>query len=471
MIMKLKKTIYLFVFIFSISIGVTFGQSQKILSIGDTLSKELQISLLENPQANFKLEEFRGKWLILDFWETYCIACIAAMPRLYELQKQFEEDLNIVMVTRTGAKEVNAFQEKSTIAKGTDFKFIINDMILNQLFPHRVLPHEVWVDPMGIVRAITSAEEVNEENIKLMLGANVTELSLKREDMAWSRERMSESNAESDILFRSVLKGYDPTAPQSGWLNRGASTIWEDSVRHHMIDHAYFSNYTPIRLFYTVYMLWKNHVAGNINPNRIALEIKDPLIEKQYANADLKIPFGTPKFPYMKWENEEDHKRDNLYSYDLSLPEFISDTVVYKYIFEDLNRYFPIKARIEKRHVPVLVMTVNNEYKDKRIVKSKGGKPNTWVNDEEIKIRNYPMSMFMEKLNKMYSKIIVDETKIKDNIDITINFKNSPFLDRRQGLVLNMLTFDEEIFKSELAKFGLDLKEEKRWVEMLVIYN
>ena len=34
-----------------------------------------------------KLSDFKGKLLILDFWATWCAPCVAAIPKLENLQK------------------------------------------------------------------------------------------------------------------------------------------------------------------------------------------------------------------------------------------------------------------------------------------------------------------------------------------------------------------------------------------------
>ena len=45
----------------------------------------------------YKLKDFQGKAVILDFWATYCKPCIEEIPHLKELQKKYgKENLEIV---------------------------------------------------------------------------------------------------------------------------------------------------------------------------------------------------------------------------------------------------------------------------------------------------------------------------------------------------------------------------------------
>src|SRR5882757_4034438 len=44
------------------------------------------------------LQDFHGKWLVLDFWNRYCGACVASFPKISALQKEFGEKVQFMMV-------------------------------------------------------------------------------------------------------------------------------------------------------------------------------------------------------------------------------------------------------------------------------------------------------------------------------------------------------------------------------------
>ena len=50
----------------------------------------------------FKLSDFRGKGVILDFWATYCPPCIEEIPHLKELRKKYGEDKLVVVGLHVG---------------------------------------------------------------------------------------------------------------------------------------------------------------------------------------------------------------------------------------------------------------------------------------------------------------------------------------------------------------------------------
>jgi thiol-disulfide isomerase/thioredoxin len=53
----------------------------------------------------YKLRDFEGKVVIMDFWATYCKPCIEEIPHLKELQAKYGEDKLIVVGLHVGGEE------------------------------------------------------------------------------------------------------------------------------------------------------------------------------------------------------------------------------------------------------------------------------------------------------------------------------------------------------------------------------
>lgn len=49
-------------------------------------------------QAPFALENYQGKWLVLNYWAEWCGPCIEEIPELNQLQKRFSSQLTVVGV-------------------------------------------------------------------------------------------------------------------------------------------------------------------------------------------------------------------------------------------------------------------------------------------------------------------------------------------------------------------------------------
>jgi peroxiredoxin len=55
-----------------------------------------------------KLEDFRGKYVLLDFWATWCTPCLAEMPDLKGVYQEFSKDERFVMIGLSLDEEIDA---------------------------------------------------------------------------------------------------------------------------------------------------------------------------------------------------------------------------------------------------------------------------------------------------------------------------------------------------------------------------
>ena len=76
------------------------------LSIGDSIPHDLVLSDVYNyPVSKIRLSDLKGKFIILDFWATWCGACIATFPKMHQLQARFGDNLQVILVnTYQGVK-------------------------------------------------------------------------------------------------------------------------------------------------------------------------------------------------------------------------------------------------------------------------------------------------------------------------------------------------------------------------------
>src|SRR5277367_1497865 len=55
-------------------------------------------NLINSNQKQISLKDFKGKWLMIDFWESQCTLCIQRFPKMNRLQRIFKNDLTVLMV-------------------------------------------------------------------------------------------------------------------------------------------------------------------------------------------------------------------------------------------------------------------------------------------------------------------------------------------------------------------------------------
>lgn len=111
----------------------------------------------------YTLQDFKGRFVLLDFWTLGCINCQHILPDLRRLEEEFEQELVIVGIH---SAKFPSEQEHHTIAKAIE-KFGIRHPILNDadrtLWEHyaiRAWPTVVLIDPEGKIVGQQSGEGV-----------------------------------------------------------------------------------------------------------------------------------------------------------------------------------------------------------------------------------------------------------------------------------------------------------------------
>jgi thiol-disulfide isomerase/thioredoxin len=181
------------------------------LKTGDYVPDLVLEKVLNNQGQPLKLSAFKGRLLIIDFWATSCGACIQAMPRLDSLVDSFGGKLAVLPVSAESVPRVTAFQRSNRFLKNRAFRTVVEDKALHALFPHRLLPHEVWIDPTGKVLGFTEATDVTAAAIEQVLAGKVLIAATKADILDYDRHKplLVAGNGGSDTAYsyRSVITG------------------------------------------------------------------------------------------------------------------------------------------------------------------------------------------------------------------------------------------------------------------------
>lgn len=168
----------------------SFGQSTKFLpkpiTVGNKLAKKIIIGeVLSDSMITMMVGDYRGKGLIIDFWGTSCATCIAKFPLLDSLSKKHDGHLTIILANymkgNGDTKErVEKFM-KSFKVKHPSFELpiILVDDNFGELFKFTSIPHYIWIDPNGRIKAITSSDEVTDDNIAKLIAGQTLNLKIK----------------------------------------------------------------------------------------------------------------------------------------------------------------------------------------------------------------------------------------------------------------------------------------------------
>jgi thiol-disulfide isomerase/thioredoxin len=176
-----------FLALLCLSLG-SCGQSpsnSKPLKVGDTIPYIILTDVINFPVSKIQLSPSTNQYTLLDFWASWCGSCIKAIPKLDSLQKQFGNNLRIIMVNPKLAGDNAAKLEKALLkVTGTKRQLFsipvaVADSVLSSLFSFHSLPHYVWVNRQGVIVAITNSAQVNAANIKAFTRGRKINLPLK----------------------------------------------------------------------------------------------------------------------------------------------------------------------------------------------------------------------------------------------------------------------------------------------------
>lgn len=129
---------------------INFIEGQKSNLVGQELK---DFELVNHKGEAIKFSDYRGRYLLIDFWATWCGPCIKSMKKLPELKSELGDRLEIVCVTTEIDEErIKRFIQKSGFEDSLDFVLASKkDDEIEAYFNKRAIPLYFLVSPDGIV--------------------------------------------------------------------------------------------------------------------------------------------------------------------------------------------------------------------------------------------------------------------------------------------------------------------------------
>lgn len=107
-----------------------------------------------NPGPNLQVEQWlseppkvEGKFMLIDFWATWCGPCVRAIPHMNELHHEFKNELAIIGISR----EARATVERMKSPVMEYYSAIDTQFRMARFFEIRSIPHVVLMGPDGTV--------------------------------------------------------------------------------------------------------------------------------------------------------------------------------------------------------------------------------------------------------------------------------------------------------------------------------
>ncbi|HNC28445.1 MAG TPA: redoxin domain-containing protein [Cyclobacteriaceae bacterium] len=411
-----------------------YSQSQNtpVFSVGDKAPDLMIYNVMNHPNGKAQLSSYRGKLLIIDFMATWCSLCGSLLPKTDSLQRAFGKQIQFLPVTYQSKADVEKFLGKLK-ERGIPISLpiAVSDTVLRSLFAHHYIPHYVWIDSEGIIKAVTGHEDVTRENIQRLLNTGSLEVKTKNDkSVPYSREQLliadNKQIPNKNIVYQSVFTGFIEGLPSS-------FTIFpvEPGKSHRVVA-------TNTRIS-TLFKIAYGSLQGRIfSDNTIVLEMQDTTC------CDSRLTGAR----YSEWLGEHG------FGYELIVPPSMHGQQA-QIMQQDLARMFPqYKASIEKRTFPCLAL-VRTSNRDK--IKSAGGAASTDVTPFGAQVHNHKFLPFIYQLNVKYlahlSKPVIDQTNYSNTVDLNLNADMSDLSSIRKALAL----------------YDLDLVPGTHEIEVLVI--
>jgi thiol-disulfide isomerase/thioredoxin len=432
-------------------------ENPRRLQVGEKVPDIEFNGMYNYPTKTAKLSDFKGKAVILDFWNKSCSSCIAAFPKLQKLQDKFKDELVVLLINHVPdeTRETLALLfKKSPILREITLPMVFGDenySVYNRkgLFPHTAPLYHVWIDKNGIIRATTMGWEATYENIqKLVKG--------ERLDVSSGVHLLKEK--DSTVSWLSYNNGQ--------FINKLLYYKSANFTFKHNKDEGDLKALLPFKLgeqYHSLFM--KPLYAGNLASRSGAVYSRShKQIGSAFPDAPLRMhyfhAYQSAQIDRIIVDDDKPLDLKTYYLYEFTQPNY-SDSLFNEAFKQDLEDFFGFRGTVEVRKVESFIL--RRTEKALKLV-SKGGAEiyeDTQSSRGTI-IRNRDMETL--RLHLYWSSTVdrygnhanvLDETGINESTKIDITIYNN----------LENLT---ELNK-ELSKYGLGIKRELRMLPVLVL--
>ena len=97
------------------------------------------------------LSEFKGKYIMLDFWSLGCGPCLQSFPELKEVSEMYKDSLEIVSISMDTKKSWSDFVERKSLTGNQWNEFAKGTTGLAAAYQVTGIPHYVMISPEGVI--------------------------------------------------------------------------------------------------------------------------------------------------------------------------------------------------------------------------------------------------------------------------------------------------------------------------------
>jgi uncharacterized protein (TIGR03435 family) len=348
-------------------------------------------------------KSFEDKFIVIEFWATWCGPCLDAVPHLNELQEKFKSNNDLVFISMT---DENPEKIQATLDR-IDFKtIVVSDQSKKTHKDLQVekdgvmmIPLTVLIDNNGNVKWKGHPEELNEEKLNSFLKGEQIKETKKAEQ---SIIELSEKDFLDKITFKMKNKSIDTLFLLEPSNNENSSLIANGIIKGKFIAQnkslsEIFSNLLEIpeeqiNISTKVSRLKFNLAYKNITDKELKVKLKDKLLKR--LNLNERITFKEYEIHELKILEKSKIKNSKKTSYEMG---HISES---------------------KTH---------------------------------IILSNSNIDVLSKEISGLFKIIVKDETGLNGNYDLILNKRSIQELNK--DLILNGLILEKRKQKTEIYKY------------------
>jgi thiol-disulfide isomerase/thioredoxin len=423
----MKKLVKAFC-VLTVLTGTVRAQSGNINATTHPLINQLCPAFSFDTLFNYKKEklalaELKGRFVIIDFWGTFCLPCITDFPKWENLQTRFGDTLSFLLVATDGyAKTKQFYEARKKAGKPMSLPCGINRDIVTY-FNIKEVSTFVWIDDKGYIKAITDYTKLTEKNVADFISrkeiVNEEKEPLIKVDYKKSLLEIAKETDSNSVMYSSVLTRY----------LKGVRSVMNAGKKS---DGRIFAHNMAIRNLYQA-AFGDEDTTGFFESARVIIESAHP---EKIIRPDE--------------ENFHTWKTDNLYCYEIKVPERQKKDIR-KIMRKDLEKLFGYNVYLEYRTQKCLVLKAEKKF---HFLEDTTMAPKFSISAGGLTIRNHSFGRLASNIKfYMPKEIFLDETGLSGKVDITLKAEMN----------------NVDAVNAELKKYGLYLQYEDRKVQMLII--
>jgi uncharacterized protein (TIGR03435 family) len=382
----------------------SLAQAQPVLKAGDLFPDVIIRPIINAPVKSLAVHAPNKKFLILNFWSTACGSCYPEMDSLAKLQVKNDRHVQVIAIADDPVSRLQKY-----LARKPSILWLASDTSFNlyRQFAFVYLGQSAILDQQHRIVALVRTDSINQSLIDRLV---------RKEQIRSSAEISNGKGYEAEVFTPDSTIGFQVT--------------WS----------SYRAGFNGMTKLY-----WQGPFEGR-RRSYVNLCLSD-IYRETYDVSEHQIVYEVPKKSICEWED-----KSTRYCFDLIVKPEQKDSlfIIMKQL---LHQLFPVKARLEKREMPVYVLRKLPsavDWKESTVTKSTYS-----FSGRGFMGKGITLKPFTEYVANALELPLVDETGLTGKYDIVTE---------------NTIPSKEDVLVS-LQKIGLVVEKGTRVIDVLVIYR